>query len=1089
MRKTPVRHVTQRVDVDTDSDSGDCLSVDVHKVDTRSSKLYSSMRLGSPPKEHLFQLDNGASVNVISKSNYVDLFHDYELRHLKDSDTTLVMFNKSEMRPLGRRVVRVTNPKDGIEYKVNLQVVGGDYQSILGAKAVFGMGLLSVNENRIKDTVNSVNKPEKTKVATPEASSCDSLNTLLKEYHDVFEGLGKLPGKLHLEVDETVTPVKLPVRKIPLAVKDKVKVELDRLVSLGIIEPVDTPTDWISALVIVTKSNGDLRLCLDPKPLNKALKRNHYPLTTIDDVLPNLQGARLFTVLDAKDGFFQVELDDESSYLTTFGTPFGRFRYKRMPFGISPAPEEFYRRFQMALQPEILPGVESVADDVLVHGKDQQTHDQNLRNLLERCRQTNVKLNKKKVKLSLRQVKYMGHILTDQGLKIDPAKVEAIEKMPKPSDKAGVLRLMGMVNYLQRFAPQLAELSKPVRDLAGKDVEFLWQEHHDRCLEQIKAVLATAPVLGYFDPNVDVTLQCDASDHGLGACLMQEGKPIAYASRAMTSAEVNYAQIEKELLAILYGMNKFEHFTFGRKVLVQSDHKPLETIFRKSLVNAPRRLQRMLLQLQKYELEVVYRPGKMMHLADTLSRAFLPRTETSPGSMDNVHIMDVSDLELEIAQINQLEGTKVSDVRLAEIRTAMETDDQLKRVRSTILAGWPEELSQQMQKDLSPYHTFREELTVENGIILKGERVVVPLACRDVMLERLHASHNSAKSCIRLARRTVYWPNITKNIMDYVQRCTQCNRFQDEQQREPLISTPVPNRSWEIVSLDLFQSELGKHYLITVDHFSDFYEIDKLHDLSHSGIVPKLKAHFARHGVPVRVISDNGPPFGSAVFRQFATDYGFEHVTSSPNYPRSNGKAENAVKQAKKLLKKCHSAGTDPYLALLEQRNIPSEEIGTSPVQRLFGRATRTRLPVSNKQLEPKLYKDTKVKLKQRKEKQKKQHDRSSKPLSELKPGTIVRIRPNHKNQPWRKAIVVKMVAPRSYLVKTEADVEYRRNRRHIKVTNEPWSDDDVEFDFYVPDNDNGNRPNGEVVNTDTNVPRRSQRVGRSARRDDFEYY
>jgi len=216
----------------------------------------------------------------------------------------------------------------------------------------------------------------------------------------------------------------------------------------------------------------------------------------------------------------------------------------------------------------------------------------------------------------------MGHVLSPDGLKPDAEKVKAVREMLVPSDKQGVQRFLGMMNYLQKFAPKLSEIITPLRDLIKSDTEFLWDEQvHGVALNEAKRIISSTLVLKYSNPNTEPVLQCDASMHGLGACLMQNGQPVAFASRSLTPTEVQYAQIEKELLAIVFGMEKFKTYLYGRKVLVETDHKPLEAIFKKSLLNAPKRLQRMLLRLQRYEFEVTYKRGTLLLMADTLSWA------------------------------------------------------------------------------------------------------------------------------------------------------------------------------------------------------------------------------------------------------------------------------------------------------------------------------------------------------------------------------------------------------------------------------------------------------------------------------------
>ncbi|KAK3726556.1 hypothetical protein QZH41_001958 [Actinostola sp. cb2023] len=306
-------------------------------------------------------------------------------------------------------------------------------------------------------------------------------------------------------LDESATPIQFPPRRVPLSIKEKLQAEQERLSKLDIIEKVDKPTEWISSLVVTTKRNGKVRLCIDPKPLNKALKRNQYPLPTIEDVLPLLANARVFTVLDAKNGFWHIQLDEPSSDLTIFNTPWGRYRWLRMPFGLSPAPEEFQRGIVMVL--EGLEGAIAIADDILVFGTGStdeivdKNHDDHLKAVLERCHLKGIKLNKEKMQFKQKQVSYMGHVITDEGLQPDPNKIKAIVNMPTPTDKEGVQRILGMANYVQRFAPKLTDVTKPLRDLIKKENEFVWDETiHSKALQDTKQILTEAPVLKYFDP-------------------------------------------------------------------------------------------------------------------------------------------------------------------------------------------------------------------------------------------------------------------------------------------------------------------------------------------------------------------------------------------------------------------------------------------------------------------------------------------------------------------------------------------------------------------------------------------------------------
>ena len=296
-----------------------------------------------------FQVDSGATCNVISKN---DLPNECPIAHSKQ---VLSMFNGSKMETIGKCRVNLVNPKVDEECETEFVVVNNDCTPLLGSKTVQKMKLIKVRYENISLV------QEKT-----EAMGL-TMQQIAADFHDVFTGEGKFEKKLHLELDTTIEPVKQPVRRIPVAMKPKLKQELTRLEELGVIKAVDTPTDWVSSLVLVKKPNGKLRVCIDPQPLNKALKRSHYPLPVIDDLLPDLSKAKVFSVCDVKNGFWHVELDEDSSYLTTFGTPFGRYRWLKMPFGISPAPEYFQHRLDQAI--EGLPGVRTVADDILISGE------------------------------------------------------------------------------------------------------------------------------------------------------------------------------------------------------------------------------------------------------------------------------------------------------------------------------------------------------------------------------------------------------------------------------------------------------------------------------------------------------------------------------------------------------------------------------------------------------------------------------------------------------------------------------------------------------------------------------------------------
>ena len=508
--------------------------------------------------EVAFLMDTGAECNLLPLDVYKGLTGDLDLKCLDTRvKSVLILANGYEQPIQGKATLYAT--RNGHTHKILASVVKGHgYEPILSKKTMLEMNLIKILDCDRDPRVNVLKTGR---------------DPLLEEYADVFEGLGKLDGKYHIVADESVKPVVHPPRRLPVAMTEHVQRKLEEMTANDVIAKVDQPTDWVSSMLVVrkplSKGSGEtkIRICLDPRDLNVAIKREHFPMPTIEEIATRLNGAKLFSVFDASNGFWQVELDEESSMLTTFNTPFGRYRWKRMPFGISSAPEVWQRRMREHI--EGLKGVEVIADDFVIVGYGntpaewQSDHDQNVRAFLDRCRERNLKPNEKKARLRQQQVPFIGHILTPEGLKPDPCKVEAIVQMPDPTDVHSLRRFLGMVNYLAKFLPRLSDETEVLRKLTEKDAEWCWLPTHGDALARVKQMIVTAPVLAYYDVSKPVVIQCDASQSGLGAALLQEGCPVAYSSRVMTPTEQNYAQIEKELLAIVFACEKFDQYIFG----------------------------------------------------------------------------------------------------------------------------------------------------------------------------------------------------------------------------------------------------------------------------------------------------------------------------------------------------------------------------------------------------------------------------------------------------------------------------------------------------------------------------------------------
>lgn len=451
---------------------------------------------------------------------------------------------------------------------------------------------------------------------------------VLERYSAVFKPGREKPlgSPLHIEMDSKVTPVHAPRHRAPVAKLDRVNDELKRLCDEGIIRPVMQPTEWLSNILVKKKPNGKLRICIDPsQTINRAIKRPIYSIPTIEEKLPLVTKAKVLTIVDVSEVFHTIVLDDESSLLTTFLGPNGHYCYTRMPFGISSGPEEYQRRQHGFL--DGLQGIINIADDIYIFGcgdikkEANIDHDRNLISLLDRCRDHDLQLSAKKLQFKVSSVTFMRHKLTDKGVEPDPSKVEAIKEMPRPADKVAVQRFLGTCQYLSKFCPNLPETVLPLRGLTKQDAVFLWSDTHENAFKSAKELITSATALRYYDPSAPVTLQVDASENAIGGVRLQDNQPVCFTLHTLDATERNYAQIEKECLAIVTCMNKWHQYLYGKSnITVHTDHQPLETIFKKPLSKAPRGLQRMVLKLQQYQFKVTYKKGKSSTL-QTLCRA------------------------------------------------------------------------------------------------------------------------------------------------------------------------------------------------------------------------------------------------------------------------------------------------------------------------------------------------------------------------------------------------------------------------------------------------------------------------------------
>ena len=459
----------------------------------------------------------------------------------------------------------------------------------------------------------------------------------------------------------------------------------------------------------------------------------------------------------------------------------------------------------------------NIADDILCFGANEQEHDINVIKFLDRCVEVDMHLNPWKVKFKAPQVPFFGNMLTKDGIKPDPKKVEAIQNWPIPEDQQQLQSFLGSVNYLPHFIPGLSDLRKPLQSLIGADTLFTWTATHTEAFNLLKSKITDDCLIHFYNASKPVFVECDSSGVGIGPVLLQptsdiveysnDGipcnlRPVVYASKSLTEAEQRYANIERELLAVLLSIEHFRHFVYAQNVTIITDHKPLLAIFQKCIHNMAPRLARMMLRLSCYNISMLHKAGKLMFLSDALSRL---RTHDSNKGTTIPHI-DVTIHEIE---------THVSLSQMQLLQKVTNEDPLSQLLKHYISDGWPS-TADECQESVRKYFSFRDELCIVDGLILKGHHIVIPGPHRPTSLAKLHASHQGQSKTILRACQCVFWPGITKDIIDMIEKCEVCQKYQDKQPWEQITTPPIPSSPWHTIATDLFEFK-GKCYLIVSD--------------------------------------------------------------------------------------------------------------------------------------------------------------------------------------------------------------------------------------------------------------------------------
>ena len=952
-------------------------------------------------------VDSGASTNIIDRQTWEWLKRNKVKCKSERSDKKLYAYaSQTPLDVIGTFSCEVSAGRNTVN--AEFCVINGKGDPLLGKNTATSLGVLKIG----------------LEIAAVSTGSQTLGAAMQEKYPEVFSGVGKLKDRtIQLHIDPNVKPVAQPIRRTPFSLRSKVEEKVQELIDLDIIEPATGPTLWVNPVVVVPKSQGDIRLCIDMRRANEAILRERHPIPTVDEILHSLNGSKVFSKLDLRWGYHQLELTPDSREITTFVTHCGLFRYKRLLFGVNSASEQYQHEVQTALAG--IEGQENISDDIIVHGKDQAEHDARLELVIKRLGERGLTLNAAKCQFSMDELTFIGMVLSANGISCAADKVEAIVNAREPQNVSETRSFLGLVNYCGRFIPDLATTSEPLRRLTKSGTPFVFGKEQKEAFEELKKRLSSAETLGYFDKDAPTQIIADASPVGLGAVLTQIHKDgpriISYASRSLTSTETRYSQTEKEALALVWACEKFHPYVYGIPFELVTDHKPLEVIY------GPRskpcaRIERWVLRMQPYKFKVKYQPGPK-NIADPLSRLV---SSTGSGGKRS------SQAE-EYVRFVAVSATP-SAMTTREVEEASADDEELAAVKQCI-NGKPWD-----QLVYKRYLPCSGELCTIGQLVLRGTRIVIPKKLRPRVLSIAHEGHLGIVGTKQKLRSKVWWPGMEKDAEKHCKTCYGCQLVSRPTPPEPIRTTPLPTGPWRDLAIDLLGPlPTGESILVVVDYYSRYYEVNILKSTVTSKVISSLEEMFARHGLPESLTSDNGPQFISAEFEEYMSQEGIRHHKVTAKWPQANGEVE---RQNSSLLKRLQIAHAEKKnwrrelnIYLAAYRALPHPTTGVSPAELLFGRKIRTKLPeLSDVHVEQ----EVRDKDSEQKSKSKSYADvRRGARHSEVLPGDQVLLQQEKKDKlstrfnPNPYTVVSRH--GNNLLIQSKEGAQYSRNTAHVK--------------------------------------------------------